>query len=114
MRNMLLDEHLPLQNRTLHVSSMFKESTKPDIDRIKPDIDGLKPDIYQDFTAKTAGHISKLREEFSDETVFGRSDMMKVIGLRPSRASELLREMSERGIIEPVSGHGKGKYRFKR
>lgn len=114
LRNLLLDEHLPLQNRTLHVSSMFKESTKPDIDRIKPDIDGLKPDIYQDFTAKTAGHISKLREAFSDGTVFGRSDMMKVIGLRPSRASELLREMAERGIIEPVAGHGKGKYRFKR
>lgn len=114
LRNLLLDEHLPLQNRTLHVSSMFKESTKPDIDRIKPDIDGLKPDIYQDFTAKTAGHISKLREAFSGETVFGRSDMMKVIGLRPSRASELLRELAERGIIESVSGHGKGKYRFKR
>lgn len=114
LRNLLLDEHLPLQNRTLHVSSMFKESTKPDIDRIKPDIDGLKPDIYQGFTAKTAGHISKLREVFSGGTVFGRSDMMKVIGLRPSRASELLREMAERGIIEPVAGHGKGKYRFKR
>lgn len=93
---------------------MFKESPKPDIDRIKPDIDGLKPGIYQGFTAKTAGHISKLREAFSGGTVFGRSDMMKVIGLRPSRASELLRELAERGFIELVSGHGKGKYSFKR
>lgn len=27
--------------------------------------------------------------------------------------SFLLREMTEQGIIEPVSGYGKGKYRFR-
>lgn len=45
--------------------------------------------------------------------IFGRSDVMEAIGIKPSRASELLREMAEHGIIEPVSGHGKGKYRFR-
>lgn len=44
--------------------------------------------------------------------IFGRSDVMEVIDIKPSRVSELLREMVEHGIIEPVSGHGKGKYRF--
>ncbi len=37
---------------------------------------------------------------------------MKVIDIKASRASDLLREMVEHGVIEPVSGHGKGKYRF--
>ena len=36
-----------------------------------------------------------------------------MIDIRPSRASELLRDMAERGVIEPVSGRGKGKYRFR-
>ncbi|HJC22505.1 MAG TPA: hypothetical protein H9761_02230 [Candidatus Eisenbergiella merdavium] len=44
--------------------------------------------------------------------IFGRSDVMKVIGIRSSRASDLLKDMAEHGIIEPVCGHGKGKYRF--
>ena len=38
---------------------------------------------------------------------------MAAIDIKASRASDLLKEMMERGIIEPVSGHGKGKYRFK-
>lgn len=38
---------------------------------------------------------------------------MSVIEIKPSRASDLLKDMAEHGIIEPVTGHGKGKYRFK-
>ena len=37
---------------------------------------------------------------------------MKAIDLKASRASDLLKEMVEHGVIEPVIGHGKGKYRF--
>ena len=54
-----------------------------------------------------------MREAFSDGTIFGRADMMKVTGLGPSRASELLQELTAHGIIEMVSGYGKGKYRFR-
>lgn len=114
LRNLLLDEHHPLHNRTLHISGRFKEKEKPDIESIKPDIDALKPDIEVIFQKKTAGHILKLREVFPRQTIFGRSDVMRVIGIKASRASDLLREMAEHGIIEPVTGHGKGKYRFKR
>lgn len=38
---------------------------------------------------------------------------MKAIDLKVSRASDLLKEMVEHGVIEPVTGHGKGKYRFR-
>jgi len=64
------------------------------------------------FQPKTVSHILRLREAFPRQTIFGRSDVMEVIDIKPSRASELLREMAEHGVIEPISGHGKGKYRF--
>lgn len=113
LRNLILDENHPLHNRTLHISGTFKETEKPDIETAKPDIEALKPDIEKLFQPKTASHILKLREAFPGQTIFGRSDVMKVIDIKASRASDLLREMVEYGVIEPVSGHGKGKYQFR-
>ena len=113
LRNLLLNEKHPLHNRTLHISGTFKEIEKPDIETIKPDIYEIKADIGNMFQPKTANHILKLREFFPGQTIFGRSDVMNAIDIKSSRASELLREMTEHGIIEPVSGRGKGKYRFR-
>lgn len=106
LRNLLLNENNPLHNRTLYISETFKETEKPDIEALKPDIEKL-------FQPKTASHILELREAFPGQTIFGRSDVMKVIDIKASRASDLLREMVEYGVIEPVSGHGKGKYQFR-
>lgn len=105
LRNLLLGETNSLLNRTMHVSGAFKSITKPDIDDAKVDIQKL-------FHSKTANHVLKLRETFATQTTFGRSDVMKTLSLRPSRASELLKAMLFHKIIEPVSGHGKGRYRF--
>jgi Fic family protein len=113
LRNLLLNENHPLHNRTLHISGTFKETEKPDIELEKPDIDALKSDIETIFKPKTASHILKLREAFPEQAIFGRSDIMKAIDIKASRASDLLKEMVEYGIIEPVTGHGKGKYRFR-
>ena len=113
LRNLLLGEDHPLHNRTLHISGAFKDTEKTDIETQKPYIDAFKADIEADFGSKTADHILKLREAFPGQTIFGRSDVMNEIGIGPSRASELLKEMAQRGIIEPVVGYGKGKYRFR-
>lgn len=99
LRNLLLNEHHPLHNRTLHINNTFKKTEKPDIEKI--------------FQLKTLNHILKLRKAYPGQAIFGRSDVMSVIDIKPSRASELLKEMAEHGVIEPVSGHGKGKYRFR-
>lgn len=99
LRNLLLNEHHPLHNRTLHINNTFKKTEKPDIEKI--------------FQLKTLNHILKLRKAYPGQAIFGRSDVMSVIDIKPSRASELLKEMAERGVIEPVSGYGKGKYRFR-
>ena len=109
-RNLLLGEDHPLHNRTLHISGTFKMTEKPDIGGKKADIEDAKPDIEKTFQPKTASHI---RKAFPGLAIFGRADVMEVIDIKPARASELLKEMTERRVIEQVSGHGKGKYRFR-
>ncbi len=113
LRNLLLNENHPLHNRTLHISGTFKEPEKANIDSEKANIDAKKVNIEDVFTAKTAAHIQVLREALDSQTAFGRSDVQRVLGLKPTRSSALLSEMKEHGIIEPVAGHGKGKYRFR-
>lgn len=120
LRDLLLNESHPLQNRTMHISGRFGNTLKPDIGgkkpdigAEKPDIEGKKPDIDRLFAPKTASQIRTLRESFGKETVFGRADVMQQLGVRPSRASDLLREMADKGLLMPVSGHGKGKYHFR-
>lgn len=88
------------------------ESEKPDTDEKKPDIGAAKPDIMAEFLPKTAGNIRKLREAFPEGAVFGRTEVMKVLGLKASGASDLLMKLRKSGIVEAVSGQGKGKYRF--
>ena len=113
LRNLLLNENHPLHNRTLHISGTFKAAETPDIKTSKPDIEALEANIETVFQPKTVSHILKLRNAFPDQTIFGRSDVMGVIGIKPSRASDLLKKMVEHGVIERVPGHGKGKYRFR-
>lgn len=106
LRNLLLNENHPLHNRILHISGTFKEPGKANIGAEKANIEDV-------FTAKTTAHIQMLREALTSQIAFGRSDVQRVLGLKPTRSSELLREMAEYGIIQPVAGHGKGKYRFR-
>ena len=37
----------------------------------------------------------------------------ELLGLKGSGASKLLSNLAKADIIEPVSGHGKGKYKFR-
>lgn len=39
---------------------------------------------------------------------------MEVLELKSSGASKLIFNLVQADIIEPVSGHGKGKYKFKK
>lgn len=114
LRNLLLGENHPLHNRTLHISGAFSETKKVNIENQKANIEREKVNIEKLFTVKTAAHIYKLLEVFGFHTIFGRSDVQKVLDLKPTRSSDLIKEMVKKGIIEPVTGLGKGKYRFKR
>ena len=46
------------------------------------------------------------------DNIFGRSDVARVTGLKATRSIALIREMATVGIIIPVKGYGKGKYKF--
>ncbi len=88
------------------------ENSKADIETQKADIENQKPDIEILCSLKTKTHISRLRRAFSAHEIFGRTDVMNVLDIQHSRASELLRDLLKCGIIGPVFGYGKGKYRF--
>ena len=120
LRNLLLNEQNELQNRNLHISGLLNEE-KVDIECAKVDIEKKKVDIESilsakgsDFSVKTTVHIHRLFEKFGFEGVFGRSAVMELLELKSSGASKLLSNLVQADIIEPVPGHGKGKYKFKK
>ena len=126
LRNLLLNEKNELHNRNLHISGRLNEEkvdieyTKVDIENGKVDIQVQKVDIEsvlsergRNFSVKTNVHIHKLVEKFGFDEVFGRSAVMELLDLKGSGASKLLSNLVQADIIEPVSGYGKGKYKFK-
>ena len=133
LRNLLLDEKNELRNRTMHISGYFSEKVnieteKVDIETKKVDIETKKVDIEAEkvdietkkvdigslkFSKRTVHHIEILFDEYGYNRVFGRSDMMELVGLKSSAVSNLISKLLEAGIIEPVTGQGKGKYKFK-
>ena len=106
LRNLLLNEQNELQNRNLHISRLLNEE--------KVDIESVLSAKGSDFSVKTTVHIHKLFEKFGFDGVFGRSAVMELLELKSSGASKLLSNLVQADIIEPVSGHGKGKYKFKK
>ena len=63
---------------------------------------------------ETTVHIHRLFEKFGFDEVFGRSAVMELLQLKSSGASKLISNLVQSDIIEPVSGRGKGKYKFKK
>ena len=127
LRNLLLNEKNELHNRKLHISGLLNEEkvdigdSKVDIENEKVDIQDKKVDIESvlsgkgsDFSVKTTIHIHRLFERFGFDEVFGRSAVMELLELKGSGASKLLSNLVKADIIEPVSGHGKGRYKFKK
>lgn len=131
LRNLLLNEKNELRNRYMHISGAFAvtakqniEPPKQDIGLRKQNIEPLKQDIgYPDefeirmqsagFSRKTLNHTEAIYMRYGTGTTFGRSDIIKVLGITESPASALLKKLMLADLIEPVSGMGKGKYRFK-
>ena len=113
LRNLLLNEKNELHNRNLHISGLLNEE-KVDIQGGKVDIESVLSAKASDFTVKTTVHIHRLFETFGFDGVFGRSAVMKLLELKSSGASKLLSNLVQADIIEPVSGHGKEKYKFKK
>ena len=85
-----------------------------DIKDINVDVESVLSEWGSDFSVKTTVHIQRLFEKFGFDEVFGRSAAMEVLELKASGVSKLLSNLVQADIIESVSGHGKGKYKFKK
>lgn len=101
-----------LHNRDLHITGLLNDK-KVDIESEKVDIESVLLEKGKDFAIKTAAHIRRMFEKFGYDEVFGRSAVTELLGLKNSSASKLLSNLVQADIIEPVSGYGKGKYKFK-
>ena len=127
LRNLLLNEENELHNRDLHIGETLNKekvdirAAKVDIQDEKVDIENKKVDIESvlaekggSFSIKTTVHIHRLFDKYGFDEVFGRGAVMELLDLKGSGASKLLSNLMQADIIEPVSGHGKGKYKFKK
>lgn len=112
LKNLLLDEKNELHNRTMHVSGKFNNLQKVDIEKVKKEIELklLRGEVQ--LKNKTITYILTLYETYGQNQIFGRTQVENVIGVKSAMASRLIKLLLDNDIIEPVSGHGKGKYRF--
>ena len=118
LRNLLLDEKHELHNRTMHISGLFK--IKVDIEEGKVDIEDVKVDIRNKILStsnaiseKTINHVMEIFTKCGRDACFGRMMVKDITGLKSSGASKLIKLLRDSDVIVSVSGHGKGKYRFR-
>ena len=118
LRNLLLDEKNVLHNRTMHIKGIFE--TKVDIESVKVDIESVKMDIQTKLLSfsnviseKTVNHVIKIFLICGKDIYFGRTMVEEITGLKSSAASKLIKLLLDSDVIIPVTGHGKGKYRFR-
>lgn len=93
------DEKQAFQGKKADVSGR-KQAFRDTIDNMK-------------ISKPTKNKILLLYEHFGSDLIFSRADIIQITGITSSPAGELIKKMNNAGIIEPVSGHGKGKYCFK-
>ena len=123
LRNLLMDEKNELHNRSMHISGIFEEvdieSAKVDIESKEVDIENAKVDIrnkllcFSDLVSeRTVNHAFEIFSKCGKEDYFGRTIVEDITGLKSSGASKLIKLLLDSKVIVPVTGHGKGKYRF--
>ena len=118
LRNLLLNEKNELHNRMMHISGTFEgkvdiESEKVDIESEKVDIRNKILSTSNTISEKTINHAIEIYKKYGKDIYFGRSMVEEVTGLKSSGASKLLKILLDSDVIIPVTGYGKGKYRFR-
>lgn len=88
---------------------MYIEEAKVYIQEAKVYIENKLPEKTMQ---KTVDYVVALYSKYGKQDYFGRTLVEKATGLKPSAASKLIKLMLDSKIIEPVKGHGKGKYHF--
>ncbi len=114
LENLLLKGKKELKNRYLHVSNLL-QAEKVDINTGKVDIEirTVIKEKLKNSKKKTVSHALLLFDTFGLDGIFGRNDVIPIVELKESSASKFLQKLVEVDVIEQVSGHGKGHYKFK-
>ena len=93
------------------------DTKKPDIGIKKPDIDIQKPDIEELINKINCQNNIKKQLHIIycklNNTIFSRNDVIEVTGSKKTQASIYIKFLKDNNIIDVVTGHGKGKYKFK-
>ena len=84
-----------------------------DIECAKVNIENQLKAFSDSISEKTINHAIEIFSKCGKDDYLGRTIVEEITGLKPSGASKLIKLLSESKVIIPVTGHGKGKYRFK-
>ena len=113
LRNVLLGEENDLHNRYMHISGLIVPPENQDIRRKIRTFSSKNQDIhFPSLAPVSARHAERLYAKFGDDGVFSRADVVTLLNVTASPASDLQRKLLDAHAISPVSGKGKGKYRF--
>lgn len=118
LRNLLMGEKHELKNRYLHIAwkdSVYSNKKQPIKQPIKQPFEKnslLKILETKSVSSRTKTNIVRLYDEFGKEKVFGRGDVMEVLGITQRPATALIGKIYELELTERITGAGKGKYRF--
>ena len=95
----------------MHISGMFEGEV--DIQSAKVDIQNELRSFLNKISEKTINHAIEIFSKCGKEDYFGRIIVEDITGLKSSGASKLIKLLLDSNVIIPVTGHGKGKYRFR-
>lgn len=93
------------------------QDKKVDIEIEKVDIQDLKIVYYKRLKAvgvnqTTIDKVNILLNEIKLEQIFGRKDIVNILNISPTAATNFLGKICKAGVVEVVEGNGKGKYRL--
>ena len=105
-----LNYNVPIAAIPIKVGNVAVENSKVAVDEEKVAFERRLSSITAN--APTKNKTMLLFDVYGYDGVFGRAEIMQMFGMASSSAGKLLIKLKELYFIEPVSGHGKGKYRF--
>ena len=85
---------------------------KPAIDPEKVAIDKITSNLKTNKSTKNK--VISIFKKYGYEGFFGRQDIALLTGESQTAAGNIVNKLKAANLIEPVNGHGKGKYKFKR
>ena len=91
------------ENVAIGEENMLIEAQKLSIQKAINSLDAKK---------KIKVNVMRLFNQVGIDGIFGRSDIMEVVGISITAAGNLITKLKDAGLIQAVSGYGKGKYKF--